>query len=122
MLLDVNPVTGSLKFNVGAVRDQTRGVGRRGAGYRVSGNLPAISPRMLRSKKHREAQEKFDDNLVELLQQQKHTCVLKVIHDQEGLTLDAVGEILSITRERVRQIQTIATDKIAAEPGTFADC
>lgn len=88
----------------------------------MNANLPAMSPMTLRSKKNRETQDQFDDDLVELLQRQTTSCVLKVIQDQEALTLDAVGEVLSITRERVRQIQAIATDKIAAEPGAFAEC
>lgn len=40
------------------------------------------------------------------------TCAL-VIADGEGLTLEQVGEILNLTRERVRQIETKGLERIA---------
>ena len=41
------------------------------------------------------------------------SCVLDVA-DQGGLALDAVGEILGLSRERVRQIESVALRKMAA--------
>lgn len=118
MLIDVQP-TGSIKFNAGATRTTTpkRGRGRR-QGYRIAANLPVLTQRMIGSKRGRALQEEQDDRILELLENQEHTCVLKVIQhrDNEPLTLDAVGEVLSITRERVRQIQTKATKKLQEEP------
>lgn len=123
MLLDINPRTGSLQFNAGSIRTQRRGPGNRGTGYRVRANLPGIKSRDMRGQtiKTLTAQADVDDTVVELLLQLKHSCVLKVVVDEKSLTLDAVGEVLSITRERVRQIQTMAEDKIRQEPGEFAD-
>ncbi len=37
----------------------------------------------------------------------RHTCALRVA-EQGGMTLDEIGEIMNLTRERVRQIETKA--------------
>ncbi len=43
-----------------------------------------------------------------------YSCSLDVADEHGGLILDDIGEILNITRERVRQIERRALDKIAA--------
>lgn len=45
-----------------------------------------------------------------------HSCALDEA-DRGGLTLEAVGAILNITRERVRQIEVDAYAQLAAQPG-----
>jgi hypothetical protein len=43
----------------------------------------------------------------------KYTCVLKAVEKKQGgLTLQEVGDILGITRERIRQIEEEALRKI----------
>ncbi len=42
----------------------------------------------------------------------KHTCALDVA-DQGGVTLEEVGDLMGITRERIRQIEFMASRKIA---------
>lgn len=41
----------------------------------------------------------------------KHTCALDVA-DAEGTTLEAVGEIMNLTRERIRQVETQGLAKL----------
>lgn len=48
------------------------------------------------------------------------TCVLDVA-DEGGKTLDEVGKILKITRERVRQIENQALSNIAKRHGDLVD-
>lgn len=43
----------------------------------------------------------------------KHSCSLDLA-EQDGMTLEEVGEALNITRERVRQIQEMAIDRLQA--------
>lgn len=45
------------------------------------------------------------------LDELKETCALDVA-DAGGVTLDAVGELLSISRERVRQVEELALRRI----------
>jgi hypothetical protein len=43
----------------------------------------------------------------------KHTCALDVA-DQGGITLEEVGEIMNLTRERIRQVETRGLAKLRA--------
>lgn len=56
-----------------------------------------------------------------------HTCALDVA-DAGEITLEQVGEVMNVTRERVRQIQTSAIERMldhgtldAAEPGPVSN-
>ncbi len=53
----------------------------------------------------------------------KHTCVLDVVEsgatgagEGRGMTLEEVGKVLRLTRERVRQIETVASTKVRQNP------
>jgi len=49
------------------------------------------------------------------------TCALDVA-DRGGITLEEVGEILNLTRERIRQVEVLGLDKLAEEyDDEFAD-
>jgi hypothetical protein len=43
----------------------------------------------------------------------EHTCALRVA-EQGGMTLDEIGSVINLTRERVRQIETKALYKLRA--------
>jgi hypothetical protein len=62
------------------------------------------------------------DAFVEALAAAPLTCTLDVA-DQGGVTLEQVGDLLHITRERVRQIETLALRKLRANarPRHFED-
>ena len=47
----------------------------------------------------------------------KETCGLDVA-DRGGITLEEVGELTNVTRERIRQVETKALDDIKALPAT----
>lgn len=65
--------------------------------------------------------EVYKDNSVRAIWPEKtvdelaHTCSLDVA-DEGGLSLDATGELLGITRERVRQIEFAALARIRRHP------
>jgi DNA-directed RNA polymerase sigma subunit (sigma70/sigma32) len=42
----------------------------------------------------------------------KETCVLDIA-DNGGLTLEEIGELVGVTRERIRQIEELALKKAA---------
>jgi hypothetical protein len=48
----------------------------------------------------------------------EHTCALDIA-DRGGVTLEEVGEILNLTRERIRQVEVIGLEKLRET--TFAD-
>jgi hypothetical protein len=45
----------------------------------------------------------------------KHSCVLDIA-DEGGMTLEDVGEIFGLTRERIRQLETDALRKLKKRP------
>jgi DNA-directed RNA polymerase sigma subunit (sigma70/sigma32) len=44
----------------------------------------------------------------------KETCALDVA-DRGGITLEEVGEILNLTRERIRQVEVFGLEKLKIE-------
>ncbi len=46
----------------------------------------------------------------------QETCALDVA-DRGGITLEEVGEIMNLTRERVRQVETVGLSKLQGEDG-----
>lgn len=49
-----------------------------------------------------------DDEVVERLMEMPETCLRDVLERGESLNLESIGEILGVTRERVRQVQASA--------------
>ncbi len=47
--------------------------------------------------------------------QLEESCALDVADKHQGITLELAGELLGRTRERVRQIETAAIDKVKAQ-------
>ncbi|MHB1845651.1 MAG: sigma factor-like helix-turn-helix DNA-binding protein [Deltaproteobacteria bacterium] len=45
-----------------------------------------------------------------------HTCALDVA-DQGGITLEEVGDIMNLTRERVRQVEAVGLEKLRVATG-----
>jgi hypothetical protein len=73
LYLDVNPVTGSIKFN-----------------------FPDKEPWEL-----------------------TESCALDIA-DKGGITLEEIGELMNLTRERIRQLEAMVIEKIKKEDGTRA--
>lgn len=48
------------------------------------------------------------------------TCALDIA-DRGGITLEEVGEILNLTRERIRQVEVLGLQKLQAEYGTILE-
>lgn len=46
------------------------------------------------------------------LKHEKASCVLDIA-DEGGITLEEVSEVMGVTRERIRQIETLALKKLA---------
>lgn len=46
------------------------------------------------------------------LEEMEHTCVLDVAEKEHGCTLERIGELMNLTRERVRQIEQDVFDYI----------
>lgn len=66
---------------------------------------------------------KDGEDWADVLSRMPATCVLDVA-DRSGVVLDEVGQILGLTRERIRQVETRALVKIklgAPEPGELPD-
>lgn len=55
------------------------------------------------------------DVFVDELEKMGDTCALDVA-DRGGLQLEAVGDIMNVTRERIRQVEAVAVRKLEALP------
>lgn len=62
------------------------------------------------------------DQVDEWIGQDNDHCVLDVVGENpDGLTLSEVAERVGLTRERVRQIETVALQEVLAEVSRLAD-
>lgn len=53
----------------------------------------------------------FDDEGTPRLDEMRATCALKVA-ERDGVTLEVIGELLNLTRERARQIEATALENM----------
>ncbi len=106
LMLDVNERTGSLIPNLGRTV---------GGGSRDRRNLTRKLPNLAERQSYGRAAE-VEAALLEALDQaaadDAPTCVLDAVRDGQNYTLEEVGDLLSVTRERVRQIEIGALKQI----------
>lgn len=103
-LIDVTNI-GSIVINEGMVLDHSQGSSRQPK--QTSRRLPVWPHKTRKSDDPRRC-----DEIVELFDGLENSCLLKMVDDERKYTLEAVGAILNVTRERVRQIETIAFNRI----------
>lgn len=100
LLIDINPETGSIIFNL-------PGRGRSKSTVPNKDNA-----------KTRRAFDRFAERALEEMMRRKvediDTCVKDVLEREcgEEVTLEEIGEMMSITRERVRQLEVIGEIKV----------
>lgn len=56
---------------------------------------------------------KNDGYVADVLIAMEHTCSLDAADENRGMTLEEIGQIMEVSRERVRQVQNIALGKIS---------
>ena len=115
LMLDVNQETGSITLNVGR---ETAPGGRRGRQVMTHRRLNTISARS--SGKGLREQRLLDEGIEKLFTvfekvlkgDNIQTCVLDCVTNEKSHTLEEVGSMLSVTRERIRQIESRAEKKL----------
>lgn len=117
LLLDVNEATGSITLNVGR-QTKPNGDGRREVTSRR--RMSTIPARGLGSDAREKmllanATEELFSELDEIVAgKDTSTCVLDCVAEENSYTLEEVGQKLSVTRERIRQIEARAVSKLRA--------
>lgn len=111
-LLDVGEV-GSIIINSGMELAERTDDRRRRRTKQKSRRLPVW----------RQAARKADDDrrcdeIVDLLEKSERTCLLAMVGGQRSYTLEETGKILNVSRERVRQVELVAFEKMR-EHGTL---
>jgi len=129
LLLDVNEATGSITLNVGRITKRNVEGRRDITSKRRTSTIPA---RGLRSdSRERRLLESATEELFQAFDEalegkEISTCVLDCVADENSYTLEEVGQRLSVTRERIRQIESRATAKLRDlanpdDPDNWAD-
>ena len=117
LLLDVNPKTGTITLNVGRVTKPGKQKSRR---VNVSRRLHVISSRgdAAEDALLKAGETKVFDELKKALETgNPPTCVLDCVQHERTYTLEEIGDIFNITRERVRQIESKAERKLRSIGG-----
>lgn len=105
-LIDVSPKTGTITIN--------SATGARKPGRR---HLPTWATKT----DHSEARI---DEIVEVLEASADSCVLHIVRGDKASTLEVIGEVLNVSRERIRQIEERALMQLRAdadELGAWSD-
>lgn len=112
-LLDVNPETGTIIFNVGQVKELVEDIepGRRPRPRTIERRIGTVSAKGRKpgSAGHA-AFKKGERKILGALKKAVETgspmtCLLDAVRDGRTYTLEEVGAVFNITRERVRQIE-----------------
>lgn len=129
LLLDVNEATGSITLNVGRVTRPNGDGRRRVTSKRRMSTIPARG--LGSDARERKLLESATEELFyafEKIVEGKDipTCVLDCVAGENAYTLEEVGQRLSVTRERIRQIESTAARKLRAldnpdDPGNWAE-
>jgi hypothetical protein len=115
LLLDVNENTGSITLNIGRVtrpgNNGSRAVTQKRRHRTISARSGVLDKRNteLLVDGTKELFLEFDKILDG---EEIETCVLDCVEDERHYTLEEVGTKLSVTRERIRQIESNATSKL----------
>ena len=56
--------------------------------------------------------DKSNDEITDCITEMKFSCVLDIVDNYREMTLEQIGELLNLTRERVRQIEEKAITRI----------
>ena len=117
LLLDVNEKTGSITLNIGRVT-KLNGPGRRATTEKRRMNTISSRNGVLDARNTERLEsgtEKLFEEFEEILNgKQTSTCVLDCVAGERSYTLEEVGSKLSVTRERIRQIESTASGKLKA--------
>ena len=118
LMLDVNQDTGSITLNVGR---KTVPNGVRGRPIVTQRRINAISARgSQQSREDSHESKMFNDGSKKLIDlfgrmvngKEKPTCVLDCVENERSHTLEEVGVMMSVTRERIRQIESKAERRL----------
>lgn len=101
VLLDVNPKTGTIKVNA---QKAEQGPRRK---FSLRKDFEGW-----RQREPRADDEERSDEISDALVTMEHSCVLDLTDEKDYLTLDDVGEVMCLTRERARQIEAMGLRKI----------
>lgn len=131
LYLDVNPETGAMVFNMGQVKESAAAAvasGRHRTRLRqVERRIGTVSPKGKNtwSKGHAqflEAEAKLFETLHEDVEcDGGMTCLLDAVEGGTTYTLEQVGAVFSVTRERVRQVEVIALRQIRHDHKEVSD-
>ena len=56
--------------------------------------------------------DRSDDEITDCITKIKHSCVLDIVDNYREMTLEQIGQLLNLTRERVRQIEEKAIRRV----------
>lgn len=122
LLLDIKPDTGAVVVNTGRTTDELPVDGSRRRARNLTRRVPTLPSKVAdapRTKKGLVRLEATEEAILDAFDRAVElgtpTCALDVA-EQGGITLEAAGDLMAITRERVRQLEVKVLTRLAAEP------